>query len=63
MYICIYIYIERERERYIYIYIDAHIYIYIYIYINVCTGARQYFSDTLKKVLQCGHSCQKLLRL
>ena len=30
-----------------------HIYIYIYIYIY--TSAQQYFSDTLKKVLQGGH--------
>ena len=41
------------------IYICKNICIYVYIYMYICvdvyTGARQYFSDTLKKVLQGGH--------
>ena len=36
-----------------YPFVEGKLFYYIYIYIY--TGARQYFSDTLKKVLQGGH--------
>ena len=49
------IYINMDKYD-IYIYIFIYIYIYIYYsFIYTCTGARQYFSDTLKKVFQCGY--------